>query len=142
MSQTVISPELGSPPSPVLLDFTQAVVNIGSHPDNDITIPGQGVLPFHALVVIQEDKRELVSLSPNAAILVDGVPMDETSITLARNQQVEIGGYTLRFQGNGAPGGVNVSIMSRDITTAPLGNAVNSQNASSWLLPNAAAASL
>ena len=101
-------------------DFDQPVINIGGHPDNDIMIPGQGVSPFHALVVIQENKRDLVSLTPDAEIRVDGVLLDEPSITITRNQRVEIGGYTLRFQDNGSPSSVHVSILSNDIAAAPL----------------------
>jgi hypothetical protein len=101
-------------------DFDQPVINIGSHPDNDIVIPGQGVLPFHALLMIQENKRDLVSLMPDADIRVDGEPLVEPSITVTRDQIVEIGGYTLRFQENGSPTSVRVSILSDDIRAAPL----------------------
>jgi hypothetical protein len=50
------------------LDFDQPVINIGSHPENDIKIIGQGILPFHAMLVLQDGGIHLVPLSPQAQI--------------------------------------------------------------------------
>jgi len=102
------------------LDFDQPVINIGSHPENDITLTGPGVLPFHALVIIEANQQKLVPLADDAEIRVNGVLMDESDLTLTRNQAVEIGGYTLHFYENGGAPGIHVSIASSNGGNAPL----------------------
>jgi hypothetical protein len=93
------------------LDFDQPVVNIGSHPENDIAIAGPGVLAFHALVVVQEGVYQLVPLAAEAEISVDGHPVQGAGIGLAENQPVQIGGYTLSFRRNGTPTSLHVSLL-------------------------------
>ena len=44
------------------LSFDQPVANIGCHADNDITVTGEGVLPFHAMVVLQDDVFQFMFL--------------------------------------------------------------------------------
>lgn len=90
--------------------FDQPVINIGSHPENDILLAGQGVSPFHALVHSQAGNHHLVTLDPQAEICVNGIPLEETSLELSGHQEIEIGRYVLRFQGNGFQSGLQVSI--------------------------------
>ena len=93
-------------------NFNQPVINIGSHPENDIRITGEGVSPFHAIVIVQEDGQQLVSLTPEAEIRLDGILLDASSTNLASNQLLGIGDHTLRIDGNGYPSGVHVSVSS------------------------------
>ena len=78
-------------------NFNQPVINIGSHPENDIQITGEGVSPFHAIVLVKEDGQQLVSLSPEAKIRLDGILLDASSTSLSNNQFLGIGDYTLRI---------------------------------------------
>lgn len=38
-------------------EFDQPVINIGSHPDNDVILSGDGVLPFHASILGQHGMK-------------------------------------------------------------------------------------
>ena len=90
------------------LDFDQPVVNIGSHLENDVKVAGAGVLPFHAMVIRQGDSYQLVPLSVDANVLVDGQSVNTSGIGLTENQPVQIGDYTLAFRRNGTPTSVHV----------------------------------
>ncbi len=92
------------------LDFDQPVVNIGSHPESDVAIAGEGILPFHAMVILRDGAFQLTRLSPEALVSVDGSPIHEETITLAEKQCVTIGGYTISFGRNHSPTGMHVSV--------------------------------
>ncbi len=92
------------------LDFDYPVVNIGSHPDNDVVISGRSVLPFHATVHYQNGQYVLIALGGMQAILVDGLPLARTPLTLAENQRVEIGENLLFFRRNGSPDTIRVLV--------------------------------
>ncbi len=80
------------------LKFDQPVVNIGGHADNDIVVAGEGVLAFHAMVVLQDDILQLISLAPEAEILLNGHLLEQVSVDLDENHRIEIGDYALFFQ--------------------------------------------
>ena len=103
------------------LDFDQPVVNIGTHPENDIKISGDGVLPFHAMVITQGDAFQLVPLSADATVLVDGQMVNVTGIGITENQPVQIGDYTLAFRRNAAPTSMHVFIAQTG-NTGPANN--------------------
>jgi len=90
------------------MDFGQPVVNIGSHPENDIKLTGSGVLPFHATVIFQDGKYNLIPFSPDAQIRQGGKLLDSAPLVLTENQGVEIGGYSLAFRHNGSPTSIHV----------------------------------
>ncbi len=54
-------------------------INIGSHPDNDIVLNGNGVLPFHAMIDCRQDPYRLAPLSGEAEIYLNNglVPTGE-----------------------------------------------------------------
>ncbi len=95
------------------LDFDQPVVNIGSHPENDIAIVGQGILPFHAMAFLQDGAYHLTCLSPEAQISVDGAAVNGENIILAERQNVMIGDYAISFQRNGTPTSMHASVSMR-----------------------------
>jgi hypothetical protein len=98
------------------LEFDQPVVNIGSHPENDAVISGAGVLPFHAMLMIDEQDFRLVSLAPEASVLVDGALLQEKSIVIKEDQRVDIGSYSLAVKHNGTPTSLHLSV---SVTDAP-----------------------
>ena len=100
------------------LAFDQPVVNIGSHPENDIKIAGSGVLPFHAMVIRQGDAYQLVPLSADATVFVEGQTVNASGMGVAENQPVQIGDYTLAFRRNGTPTSVHVLLAQTGIANA------------------------
>jgi hypothetical protein len=92
------------------LEFDQLVVNIGSHPDNDAVISGPGVQPFHAMLMPEAGDFRLVTLSPDAYVLVDGSPVQDGVAILTENQRLEIGGFSLLVRRNGTPTSLHLSI--------------------------------
>jgi hypothetical protein len=88
--------------------FDQQLVSIGSHPDNEIVLMDEGVLPFHATVVLEGEQLILVSMQPNGEILVDDSLLQESKVNLKEAQMVVIGKTALFFQHNGDSGGVRV----------------------------------
>ena len=103
------------------LDFDQPVVNIGSHPENDVKIAGASVLPFHAMVIRQGEAYQLVPLSAEANVLVEGQTVNTTGIGLAENQPVQIGDFTLAFRRNGTPTSMHI-LMAQTGSASPAGN--------------------
>jgi hypothetical protein len=106
------------------LEFDQPVVNIGSHPENDAVISGAGVLPFHAMLMVEEQNFRLVSLAPDANILVDGAPLAEQTIALKDDQRLDIGQYSLVVKHNGTPTSLHLILSETDaapVATVPFG---------------------
>jgi hypothetical protein len=91
-------------------DFDQPVVSVGSHPDNDITLTGPGVLPFHATVVLEAGQYRLIPMEPGSQISVDGVQVQAAQVDLETSQRVEIGNNALFFQHNGSPSSMRVKL--------------------------------
>jgi len=101
------------------LKFDQPVVNIGCHADNDIVITGEGILPFHAMVVLEEEIFQLMSLSPEAEIRLNGKLLEELSISLPENHRLEIGDYALVFQ-KLSPSGIHAVVSHTGVETSTL----------------------
>ncbi|MFQ5407917.1 MAG: hypothetical protein ACE5FI_05770, partial [Anaerolineales bacterium] len=88
----------------VELDSARGLLNIGSHPDNDVVLDGPGVAAFHAMLDFQQPAARLMALSADAQIRVGG-----RSLAAGGSQEIdgyasiEIGGYVLMLLGSSAP---------------------------------------
>lgn len=91
-------------------DFNYPVLSIGSHPDNDIVLPGGSALAFHATLHLQDGQFHLIALGGASTIRVDGKPLSISPARLVESQQVEIGNYALLFRQNGSPESVHVTV--------------------------------
>jgi len=91
-------------------DFNQPVVSVGSHPDNDITLTGPGVLPFHATVVLESGQYHLIPMESGSVVSVDGVQLTAPQVALGSSQRVEIGNNALFFQHNGTSSSMHVKL--------------------------------
>jgi hypothetical protein len=92
-------------------DFEYPVLSIGSHPDNDIVLPGGSVLAFHATLHLQNGQFHLIALGGTSSVQVDGLPIKASPVRINQNQRIEIGNYSLFFRENGSPESVHVSLM-------------------------------
>jgi hypothetical protein len=91
-------------------EFKQQVVNIGSHPENDLTITGDGILPFHAMLIAQDGGYSLVRLTPDAVIFINGDAVEDEKIHLAEGQRVTIGEYALAVQHSTGLSNIHVTL--------------------------------
>jgi hypothetical protein len=103
--------------------FDQPVVNIGSHADNDIALSAENVLPFHAMVVLQEGVFQIMALDPHAEIRLNGRLLEEDSVELPENHRLEIGDYALIFQ-PASPSGMQVVVSYTGVESTDLAAAV------------------
>jgi hypothetical protein len=76
-------------------EISQPVINIGSHADNDILLSGAGILPFHATIISQDGKFQLITLGAASSILVDGVPLAASPASIAPQQRIDISNFSL-----------------------------------------------
>ncbi|MCG2783881.1 MAG: hypothetical protein L6461_02130 [Anaerolineae bacterium] len=102
-------------------DFSYPVISIGSHPDNDIVLPGGSSLAFHATLHLQDGLFHLIALGGASTIRVDGIPLAASPVRVSENQRVEIGNYALAFRQNGSPESVHVTL-----TQAPASSSADS----------------
>jgi hypothetical protein len=100
-------------------DFHQTVVNIGSHPENEIVLSGPEVLPFHATVVLDDGQFRLIPLEPEAVTRVGGELVQDAPLAIDSSQSVEIGSYVLVFKPNGSQNSIHVSLFSTAESEAP-----------------------
>ncbi|MBI9047090.1 MAG: FHA domain-containing protein, partial [Anaerolineaceae bacterium] len=115
-----LSQKTGSNTSPLEdFYFNQPVVNIGSHADNDIHLTGSGVMPFHAMIFIQEDSAQLVPLAPEADILVNGIAMKGSAVDLQSEQLVDIGEFCLTIEYVSQPSSVHVLAHQKGVAVPP-----------------------
>jgi len=105
------------------LDFDQPVLNVGSHPENDVKISGVGVLPFHLTVVQQDNAYRLIPFSEDAQIRQAGKLIDGIAFSLKANETIQIGAYSLQFRPNASPTSVHVIVRQPQIipSSAPAG---------------------
>lgn len=103
------------------LDVDQPIINIGSHPENDIVITGEGILPFHAMVLLRDGIFHLTGLAPEARVLMDGAPIQEETITFSERSAITIGTYTVSIMHNHLPTGMHATVTanSAGTVTAP-----------------------
>ena len=106
--------------APRELDFDFPVVNIGSHPENDIILTGASILPFHATVQSQNGQFSFFALGETSIIKVGGLQPTTSPVKFSPGQPVEIGGYVLTFQRKGDSEGMHVAISGAGVAgTAP-----------------------
>lgn len=91
-------------------DFDYPVLSIGSHPDNDIVLPGSSALAFHATLHLQNGQFHLIALGGASTVRLDGKPLPASPARISESQQVEIGNYALLFRQNGSPESVHVTV--------------------------------
>ncbi len=103
-------PENSATPAVREFNFDQPVVNVGSHPDNDLTIAGGGVMPFHASFVRKNGLIDVVALAPEANILLEGDPIQATSASLKENQRIDLGEYAIYVQVGATPLGMHLTV--------------------------------
>ena len=101
------------------LSFNQPVVSIGSHQDNDLTLTGAGVLPFHATVVLEDGQYHLIPSEAGSEVRVDGRLVQDAHIPLDTAEQVDIGTHALFFQHDGAPSQISVILYSTSTEEKP-----------------------
>jgi hypothetical protein len=97
-------------------DFGYPVVNIGSHPDNDIVLPGKSALAFHATLHMRDGQFHLIALGGASSIRLNGKPLSDSPTVIQENQQIEIGNYMLSFRQNGSAESMHVSLAASSIS--------------------------
>jgi hypothetical protein len=97
-------------------DFGYPVVNIGSHPDNDIVLPGKSALAFHATLHMRDGQFHLIALGGASSIRLNGKPLSDSPTVIQENQQIEIGNYMLSFRQNGSAESIHVSLAASSIS--------------------------
>jgi hypothetical protein len=102
------------------LDFEQPVVNIGSDPQNDILLNGENVQPFHAMLLLEDDQCELLPLSPEADIFLDGARVGANAVPLGENQRVDIGAFSLSVHHTGKPAFLHVTVAAGGSAPVPV----------------------
>jgi len=100
-------------------EFTRPVVNIGSHPENEIVIKGEGILPFHAMLVAENGGYRLAALSPDAAFSLEGKPSRESSVSLLAHQRVSIGDYSIAVHQGATATAMRVALYQKPASQAP-----------------------
>jgi hypothetical protein len=79
----------------------KGLVNIGSHPENDVVIPSRDVVPFHLMIDYRQQPYHLIPLDPNAQIMVDGSRVSGLSpVELSAGEQIQLGDTTLVIRDN------------------------------------------
>ncbi len=101
-------------------DFEQPVVNLGAHADNDLVLPADQALPFHATLVVEGEGVRLVRADAAASITVDGLPLTEPTVLLHSGQSIGIGDHTLFIQRLPTPYGLRVSVYAAAPSEAPM----------------------
>ncbi|MCE1255463.1 MAG: FHA domain-containing protein, partial [Anaerolineae bacterium] len=93
------------------VEFKQPVVNIGSHGDNDLILTGDGIQPFHAMLMSQDGKFRMAALSADADIRVNGQPLSGESQIITDGQRIELGNdYAIIVQRTKSSNGVYVKL--------------------------------
>lgn len=92
----------------------KGIINIGSHPENDIVVQDAKVMPFHMMVDLRQQPYLIVSLNPDADIQIDGVPLMENETSEVMDlSQVSFCGYSMNMTlKSGGNGGGKISIIS------------------------------
>lgn len=105
------------------LNQQKGITNIGSHPDNDITISDPRVLPFHLIIDNRQTPYKIIALQPNSNITVQGVRVSSGEpIEVKDLNQVQFNGFQLHIPA-GAPsnGTVELEILPpKPGTSAPV----------------------
>jgi len=59
------------------LNPEKGIINIGSHPENDVVVQDPRVMPFHMMVDLRQKPYLVIGLDSNAEISIDGVKISE-----------------------------------------------------------------
>ncbi len=97
------------------LDPVVGLLNIGAHPDNDITIQGPGVRPFHALLDFRSRPYQILLLDDNGA--------GERATILDQWHPARVGGFELILapvDGNGSAVAMPASVAHPPAVPAPV----------------------
>ena len=89
------------------LNPEKGILNIGSHPENDIVVQDPRVSPFHMMLDLRQKPYHVIGLSPDADIQVDGVQLKDGEARAIQDlSQLRFCGYALNFPsaGNGGTG--------------------------------------
>lgn len=74
------------------------LINIGSHPGNDLVITDEGVQPFHALLDCRETPYTLVPLSLDGEITLNGLRAPSYQVLqISDNDTISLGNHRLRL---------------------------------------------
>ena len=83
------------------MDFDQPAINIGTHPDNDITLTGDGVFPFHVSLIVQDGECQILALDADAEVRLDGERVEAAQFKLAGvARRLDIGANQLLLEYN------------------------------------------
>lgn len=89
-------------------DLTPAkgITNIGSHPENDIVLPGDGVAPFHCVLDHRRQPYQLLVVDRQQQTRIAGQAIyDDRPASLNNWDALEVGGYTVILLLGGQSGG-------------------------------------
>lgn len=97
----------------------KGIVNIGSHPENDIVVQDSRVMPFHMMLDLRQSPYHVIGLSPDADIQVDGIPLrDGEARDVMDLSQVRFCGYTLNLMPvNGGHAGSKIAVIPPAFST-------------------------
>ena len=108
------------------INFQKGILNIGSHPENDVVVQDPNVKPFHLMIDLRQSPYLVISLNPEADITVNGVPLtDNETVEVADLSQVSFCGYLMNLiQKNGNNEGAKLTIITpefdEETITAPV----------------------
>ncbi len=109
------------------INYEKGILNIGSHPENDIVVQDPNVMPFHLMIDFRQSPYLVVSLNPDADIKVDGVALtDNETAEVMDISQVSFSGYSMNLiQKNGGNGGAKLSIISPEFNEETISTPAN-----------------
>lgn len=91
-------------------DFDLPVVNIGSNPANEVVVGGDGVMPFHASILCENNTFSIIPMAPEAKIKLDGKILHAASASVSENQCIEIGDNSLYLQKGITPSNYHLTL--------------------------------
>lgn len=78
------------------LNPEKGIINIGSHPENDVVVQDPRIMPFHVMIDLRQKPYLVIALDPNADIEIDGQKMTEDgTMQVLDISQVSFCGYRL-----------------------------------------------
>ena len=90
------------------LIIDQPVLNIGSHPDNDVELVGSSIKVFHVTIHLEDGFFRGILIDPEAEIRVDGVLIRDTQFKIEPSQSLKIGNYIIFIQAKSDFSGMRV----------------------------------
>ena len=103
------------------------ILNIGSHPENDLAVAGQGLLPFHAVLQLAGSGILAIPANPNATILF-GSESHASAVNLPLNgAEITLGSQKFFVRGSSETGLVSAVALQIEPVAATTGTAATSQ---------------